>query len=237
MKSIGLIGGMSWESTLLYYRIINREVARRRGGLRSAPMQIASLDFEEIAIRQRRGAWDEMAAILSRSARQLVSAGAACVLICTNTMHRVAPEVRQAIPVPLLHIGEITARAIRQAGMVRVALLGTRFTMEQDFYADVLRGHGIDCLTPDADGRETVHRIIFDELCRGEVRDESRLALLAVIDDLVARGAQGVVLGCTELPLILSPGDRGIPLFDTTRLHALAAVDFALDEPNLGIAA
>ncbi len=230
MKKIGLIGGMSWESTLLYYQVINREVSQRLGGLHSAPMHIASLDFQDIAARQKVQDWPGMAAILTEAARQLVAAGAKCLLIGTNTMHRVAPEVQAACPVPLLHIADVTAAAVRGAGLKRVGLLGTRFTMEQPFYVEHMASHGIDCLTPDEADRQQVHDIIFEELCRGQIREESRRILQGIVGRLVERGAQGVVLGCTELPLILSAKDCAVPLFDTTTLHALAAVDYALDD-------
>lgn len=228
LKAIGLIGGMSWESTAMYYRIINQEVAHRRGGLHSAPMYISSLDFEQIASRQRSGDWESMGTMLSEQARRLVGSGAECILIGTNTMHCIAPQVRAAIEVPLLHIAEITADAITAAGMNRVGLLGTRFTMERPFYIDALARYGVTSLTPPEADRIEVHRIIFEELCRGVVSAESRERLKAAIDGLLERGAQGVVLGCTELPLILQAGDCAVPLFDTTRLHALAAVEFAL---------
>lgn len=229
LRAIGLIGGMSWESTALYYRTINREVARRLGGLRSAPMYIASLDFEEIAGRQRVDDWEGMAAILADAGRDLVGCGADCLLIGTNTMHRVAPQVQAAVEVPLLHIAEVTADAIAAAGLARVGLLGTRFTMEQPFYRELLAARGIGSLVPPADDRAEVHRIIFDELCQGGIRDDSRHRLQAVIATLLRRGAQGIVLGCTELPLILQAEHCPVPLFDTTELHALAAVEFALE--------
>lgn len=229
MKTIGLIGGMSWESSVMYYQVINREVAGRLGGLRSAPLAMISVDFEEIASRQRSGDWEGMAAMLSDSAKSLVRAGADCVLIGTNTMHKVAPEVQAAVDVPLLHIADATAGAIVKAGFERVGLMGTRFTMEQGFYADRLSASGISCVIPDAAQRAEIHRIIFEELCQGKFRDSSRAMLREIAEDLVARGAQGVVLGCTELPLILTAADTAIPLFDTTTLHALAAVEFALN--------
>jgi aspartate racemase len=229
MKSIGLIGGMSWESTVMYYQVINREVGRRLGGLRSAPLAMLSVDFEEIASRQKQGDWEGMAAMLSDAARSLVRAGADCVLIGTNTMHKVAPEVQAAVDVPLLHIADVTADAIVKAGCKTVGLMGTRFTMEQGFYVDRMNRKGVECVIPDEAQRAEIHRIIFDELCRGIFKDSSRAALKAIVEDLAARGAQGVVLGCTELPLILSCADVEIPLFDTTTLHALAAVEFALN--------
>lgn len=230
LRAIGLIGGMSWESTALYYRTINREVARRLGGLHSAPMYIASLDFEEIAQRQRAGDWEAMARILSDAARDLVSNGADCLLIGTNTMHLVAPQVQAAVAVPLLHIAEVTADAIAAGGLARVGLLGTRFTMEQPFYRELLEARGIASLVPPSDDRAEVHRIIFDELCQGGICDDSRRRLQSVIAALLERGAQGIVLGCTELPLILQAEHCPVPLFDTTELHAMAAVEFALQE-------
>jgi aspartate racemase len=229
MRNIGLIGGMSWESTALYYQVINREVAKRLGGLHSAPMQIASLNFQDITARQKAGDWAGMSAILAEAARNLVGSGAQCVLIGTNTMHRVAPEVQAATEVPLLHIADVTAAAILRAGHKTVGLLGTRFTMEQSFYVEHLARHGIACLTPPEDERAEVHRIIFEELCKGDIRDRSRQALQDIVLSLTERGAQGVVLGCTELPLILSAQHCAVPLFDTTTLHALAAVDFAIE--------
>jgi len=228
LKTIGLIGGMSWESTTLYYQIINRETARRLGGLRSAPLHLVSLDFEDIAARQRSADWGGMTGILCNAARQLEASGADCVLIGTNTMHKVAPAVQAAISVPLIHIAAVTAQAILEQGVRTVGLLGTRFTMEQSFYVSDLERRGISCLVPDTEEREEVHRIIFEELCQGEFKDASRRALQEICAGLAARGAQGIVLGCTELPLIVRPGDVPLPLFDTTAIHALAAVDFAL---------
>ena len=228
MKTIGLIGGMSWESTTLYYQIINREVARRRGGLSSARLNLVSLDFQDIAQRQREGDWPGMAGILAGAARQLQDTGAECVLIGTNTMHKVAREVQAATDVPLLHIADVTADAIIRAGLGTVGLMGTRFTMEQPFYVERLAERGIACVVPNQRQRAEVHRIIFEELCQGKVLDASRQWLHLCMADLQARGAQGMVLGCTELPLILGPGDSVLPMFDTTALHAMAAVDFAL---------
>lgn len=219
---------MSWESTTLYYQIINREVARRRGGLSSAKLNLVSLDFQDIALRQRQGDWPGMAAILAGAAQQLQSTGADCVLIGTNTMHKVAPEVQAATDVPLLHIADVTADAIIRTGLGTVGLMGTSFTMEQPFYVERLAERGIACVVPNQRQREEIHRIIFEELCQGKVLDTSRKWLQLCIANLQARGAQGVVLGCTELPLILRPGDSAVPMFDTTSLHAMAAVDFAL---------
>jgi len=228
LKTIGLIGGMSWESTVLYYQTINREVGRRLGGLHSAPLNLVSLDFQAIADKQTAGDWAGMAGVLSQAATRLEQGGADCVLIGTNTMHRVAPEVQSAIGIPLLHIADVTADAIERAGLSEVGLMGTRFTMEQSFYVDRLAARGIRCVIPSPPERTLVHNIIFEELCRGSFRDDSRAALVNVLASLQARGAQGVVLGCTELPLLLRPADCPLPSFDTTELHALAAVDFCL---------
>lgn len=237
MKTIGLIGGMSWESTALYYQLINREVGRRLGKLHSAPLHLISLDFEDIASRQRAGDWDGMSRVLVDAARRLERGGADCVLIGTNTMHRVADDVQAAIRVPLLHIADAAAQAIRARGLNRVGLLGTRFTMEQAFYRDRLAAQDIECVVPTEAERVEVHRIIFDELCRGRLHDGSRRALQEICAGLAARGAQGIVLGCTELPLIVAEGDLPLPVFDTTALHALAAVDFASADPQRRLAA
>ena len=226
MKSIGLIGGMSWESTALYYQSINREVGQRLGRLHSAKLHLCSLDFEEVVAGQKAGAWDELAALLTGAARSLERSGADCVLIGTNTMHRVAAQVQAGIGVPLLHIADAAGAAIQQAGCRTVALLGTRYTMEQPFYVDHLAAQGIRCIVPDEAQREEIHRIIFEELCKGSVLSASRERLNAIIADQLRLGAEGAILGCTELPLLLSQAP--VPLFDTTHLHAMAAVDFAL---------
>ena len=230
MKTIGLIGGMSWESTTLYYQIIQREVARRLGGLNSAPLLMMSLNFEDIVTRQKAQDWASMATILSNTAHRLEHAGAQCILIGTNTMHRVAPDVAAAVTIPLIHIADITAKAILQSGLAKVGLLGTRFTMEQPFYQERLASYGIECVTPDEAERAEVHRIIFEELCKGQFHESSRRALQEIIGKLSQSGAQGVILGCTELPLILQAEHCPLPVFDTTALHALAAVDFCLQD-------
>jgi aspartate racemase len=229
LKNIGLIGGMSWESTALYYEVINRDVARLRGGLRSAPMCIASLDFHEIAERQKAGDWAGMSKILGDAALQLQNAGADCILIGTNTMHKIAPEVQARIDVPLLHIADITAKAILAAGLSKVGLTGTRFTMEEAFYKERLAEHGIECVIPTQEERDDIHRIIFSELCQGVIDAGSKQRFLQCMASLEQRGAQGVILGCTELPLLVDQRDSTLPLFDTTRLHAMAAVAFALN--------
>jgi aspartate racemase len=227
-KIIGLIGGMSWESTVLYYQAINRGVARRLGGLHSAQLLIESLDFEEIASLQRAGDWAALATILGDSAVRLEEAGADCLLIGANTMHLVAPEVAERVCIPLLHVADAAAQAIRARNLSRVALLGTRFTMEKPFYAERLAAQGIEVLVPDEAERAQLHRMIYEELCRGQVLDSSRRSLLAMAGRLAGQGAQGLVLGCTELPMLIEPGHTALPLFDTTALHAAAAVEFAL---------
>lgn len=229
MRTLGLIGGMSWESTIPYYRIVNERVRQRLGGLHSAKLVLHSVDFAEIEALQRADDWDAAAAILVEAARGLRVAGADAIVVCTNTMHLVAPAIEAAVDLPLLHIADATAARIRAAGLSRVALLGTRFTMERDFYRQRIEAAGIDVIVPEASQREMVHRVIYDELCLGRILDASRDAYRAIIDDLVARGAQGVILGCTEIGLLVGEGDATVPLFDTTRIHAQAAADWALD--------
>lgn len=229
MLRIGLIGGMSWESTAEYYRLINREVAARLGGLHSARILLASVDFAEIEAMQTQGRWDDAGAALASEAAALEAGGADLVLICTNTMHKVADAVQAAISIPLLHLADATATAVRAAGLRRIGLLGTAFTMEQDFYRGRLERHGLEVIVPGADDRADVHRIIYDELCLGVIREDSRRRYGEVVDALVAAGAQGVILGCTEIELLLDPdGDAPVPLFATSRIHAVAAVDAAL---------
>ncbi|MEU3922496.1 aspartate/glutamate racemase family protein [Streptomyces sp. NPDC029004] len=228
MKTIGLIGGMSWESSAEYYRLLNELVRERLGGLHSAKCVLHSVDFAEIEGLQVAGDWERAGEILADAARGLQAAGADLLLICTNTMHKVAGQVEAAVSVPLLHLADATADAVRAKGLGRVGLLGTAFTMEQDFYRDRLAGHGLDVLTPDAEGRALVHRVIYEELCLGVVREESRAAYQDVIAGLVAAGAEGVVLGCTEIELLIGEKDSPVPVFPTTRLHVEAAVDAAL---------
>jgi len=228
-KVIGLIGGMSWESSAEYYRIINERVRDRLGGVRSARCLLWSFDFGEIEALQHAGRWDEATAELVAAARRLERGGADCVVICTNTMHRMADQVQAAIGLPLLHIADPTAERIRAAGLSRVGLLGTAFTMEQDFYKGRLAArHGLEILVPGADDRAEVHRVISEGLVQGRALPASREAYRAVIARLVARGAQAVILGCTEIMLLVRPEDSPVPLFDTTALHAEAAVRFAL---------
>ena len=230
MQIIGLIGGMSWESTLPYYRQINEAVRQRLGGLHSARLVLYSVDFHEIERLQHNGDWNAAGARLAEAAQALERAGVEFLVLATNTMHKVADAIEAAVDIPLLHIADPTAAAIQAAGLQRVGLLGTRFTMEQPFYRERLeQRHGIEVLTPDAAQRELVHRVIYEELCLGQIRQESRDAYRQVIAELVLRGAQAVILGCTEIGLLVSAEDASVPLFDTTRLHALAAADKALD--------
>ncbi|MET8625607.1 aspartate/glutamate racemase family protein [Kitasatospora sp. NPDC004669] len=229
MKTLGLIGGMSWESTAEYYRLLNELTRDRLGGLHSAQLVLYSVDFAEIEQLQAAGRWEEAGSILAGAARSLEAAGADLLLICTNTMHKVADQVAAAVSVPLLHLADATAAAVRAAGVRRVGLLGTAFTMEQDFYRGRLASCGLDVLVPEADSRALVHRVIYEELCVGEVREESRAAYRRVIEGLVAAGAEGIVLGCTEIELLIRPEDSPVPVFPTARLHAEAAVAAALD--------
>ena len=231
MKTIGLIGGLSWESSAEYYRIINQAAQRRLGGLHSAKCLMWSFDFGEIEALQAAGDWTAATARMVDAARRLARGGAGCIVICSNTMHRMAAEVEAAVDLPLIHIADATARPIVAAGHQRVGLLGTRFTMEQDFYKGrMVERFGLDVLIPDRAGRNSVHRVIYEELVRGEIRADSRRAYQSVIDGLKAAGAQAVILGCTEIGLLIEPEDSSLPSFDTTALHALAAVDWALSD-------
>ena len=228
MKTIGLIGGMSWESSAEYYRLANELVRERLGGLHSADCILLSVDFAEIESMQAAGEWTAAGERLAEAARSLERAGADFVVLCTNTMHKVAPVIEEAVGIPLLHLADTTAQAVLAAGVTTVGLLGTAFTMEQDFYRDRLASHGLTVLTPPADDRAIVHRVIYDELCLGIVREESRGAYRRIMADLVASGARGIVLGCTEIELLVGPEDATVPTFPTTRLHVEAAVEFAL---------
>lgn len=229
MQTIGLIGGMSWESTAVYYRRLNEQVRARLGGLHSAEILLRSVDFEAIVDFQKSGDWDQASRVLATIARELEQAGASCLLICTNTMHKLADEVQRAVSIPLLHIADMTAAAAKAAGVKRPLLLATRYTMEQDFYVARLRErYAIDPIVPGVDDRTAVHEIIFDELCRGIVRDESRRRYLDVVARGKAQGADGVILGCTEIGLLIGPQHVDLPIFDSTLLHADAAVDFAM---------
>jgi len=229
MKTIGLIGGMSWQSSAEYYRLINEGVHDRLGEHHSARLVLYSVDFQPIEEAQREARWEDTAAILGEAGAAVQRAGAELLVLCTNTMHKVAAAIEEAAGIPLIHIADATARAIHRAGLTRVALLGTRFTMEDDFYRGRLEEHfGLEVLTPPETDRNEVHRIIYDELCHGQVLPESRQAYQRIIADLAGRGAGGVILGCTEIPMLIRPDDVAIPVFDTTRLHAEAAVDAAL---------
>ena len=229
MKTIGLIGGMSWESTVPYYRLINEAVRARLGGLHSAKLVLHSVDFHEVERLQREGDWAQAGELMAGAARSLEAAGADFLVLCTNTMHKVAGSIESAVPIPLLHIADATGDAIRQAGHSTVGLLGTRFTMEEAFYRDRLRErHGLQVLVPDEADRGIVHRVIYEELCLGLVRPGSRAEYARILAGLAARGAQAVILGCTEISMLVGPGDSELPLFDTTAVHAQAAAVRAL---------
>jgi len=230
MKVIGMIGGMSWESSLEYYRIVNEEVKKRLGGLHSAKVLMLSVDFYEIEELQSSGNWQESARILIKAARDLEKGGAEFVLICTNTMHKVAPEVQASIKIPLIHIADAVGEEINKQNLYKVGLLGTKFTMEQDF----LKGHlvdkfNLDVIIPGADSRQIVHEVIYNELCLGSIRKESKQSYCEIIEEMAKSGAQGVILGCTEISLLVQSADVSLPLFDTTAIHCRKAVDFSLN--------
>ena len=229
MKTIGLLGGMSWESSLEYYRIINQRVKERLGGLHSAKCLLYSVDFQEIETLLHQGLWDEAGRLLGEAARALQRGGADFLMICTNTMHKVAPVVQQQISIPLLHIADPTAKSVLSQGIRKIGLLGTRFTMQEDFYkGKLVHDHGLTVLTPTDTDMDMIHQVIFEELCLGLVKDVSKKKYIAVIKRLEAAGAEGVILGCTEIGLLVKDQDCSIPLFDTTVIHAEAAVDDAL---------
>ncbi|WP_053376413.1 aspartate/glutamate racemase family protein [Paenibacillus sp. FJAT-27812] len=231
MRTIGLIGGMSWESSLLYYQIINQSVKEKLGGHHSAKSILLSVDFQEIIDLQHQGNWNEATKIMIDSAQKLEAAGADLIVICTNTMHKMAKEVEESVSIPLLHIADATATEIVKAGIKKVALLGTAFTMEQDFYKGRLaEKFELEVIVPNASDRKIVHDIIYQELCLGIINDESRKAYLKIIDGLNKQGAEAVILGCTEITLLIAQDDCSIPIYDTTRLHAESAVDYALKE-------
>jgi len=230
MKTIGLLGGMSWESSIEYERIINTEVRRRLGGVHSADLLIRSYDFEAIELLQEEGDWDTAGQVLADDAARLEEAGADVIVLATNTMHKVARQIEDAIGIPFLHIADATADAVEAEGIEAIALLGTRYTMEQDFYRGRLTAHGLEVLVPGAADRTFVHDVIFNELVRGRIVDASKQRYLEVIDRLHDRGAEGVIAGCTEIELLVTPDDVEQPYFPTARLHAMAAVDFALDD-------
>ncbi len=225
MKTIGLLGGMSWESTELYYRLINEGIKTQLGGLHSARIAMVSVDFQEIEEMQHNGDWAGAGQALTQAAKQVEAAGADFLLICTNTMHKVAPQVQDAISIPILHLADTTAKRIKAAGMKTIGLLGTRFTMEEDFYKGrLVEKYELDVLIPPKSDREIVHRVIYDELCVGQVQDESRDEFLRIIEDLRDRGAEGIIEGCTEIVMLVQQHHTDIPLFDTTSIHAEEAV-------------
>jgi aspartate racemase len=230
MKTIGLIGGMSWESSIEYYRIINETVKQRLGGLHSAKSVMVSVDFAEIEALQHQERWDEATALMIETARNVEAGGADFVLICTNTMHKMADAVQAHIQIPLLHIADATADRIKSMGLQRVGLLGTRFTMEEDFYRGrLVERHGLHVVVPAEEEREIVHRVIYDELCVGDVRQSSREQYVSIMAHLANAGAEGIILGCTEISLLVRDDDSPVPIFDTTRVHAVAAVEYALE--------
>jgi len=229
MRTIGLIGGMSWESSSHYYRLLNEEVKRRLGGLHSARCILASVDFAEVEPLQRAGRWDELGAMLNRAALDLERAGADLLLVCANTMHKVADAVTRGVRIPLLHVVDVTAERVKAAGVRKVGLLGTRYVMEEAFYRDRLASHGLEVTVPGPEDRAEVNRVIFEELVLGRLEPASKARYLAIMRSLLAGGAQGVILGCTEIGLLVQQPDLPAPLFDTTELHAMAAVDRALE--------
>ena len=229
MKTIGMIGGMSWESSIEYYRIVNQAVRKKLGGLHSAKSIMYSVEFAEIEELQHQNQWDKLAEIMVEAGRSLERGGADFVIICTNTMHKLYDKVQQSIKIPMLNIADATAENIKSDGIDRIALLGTRFTMEENFYKGrLVEKYGLEVMIPSPDQMETVHRVIYDELCAGIIKPDSKHRYAAIIQDMVAEGAGGVILGCTEIGLLVKPEDSPVPLFDTTEIHARAAVDYAL---------
>lgn len=230
MKTIGLLGGMSWESTVSYYTLINQGIQSELGGLHSAKILLGSVDFQEIETCQAQGEWEKSGEILADYAKGLEAAGADFLLICTNTMHKVAPQIQQQLTIPILHIADATIDQLKQKGITKVGLLGTKYTMTQDFYKERIIDQGIEVLIPDEEAIERVNTVIFDELCLGTINAASKQQYLAVIDQLKAEGVQGIILGCTEIGLLIQQADVDIPLFDTTEIHCTAAVKKALAE-------
>ena len=229
MKTIGMIGGMSWESSLEFYRIINLTVKERLGGLHSAKSIMYSIDFEEVEVLQREDKWDEAALIMIDAAQRVERGGADFIVLCTNTMHKLAAEIQASVEIPILHIADATADAIKAQGINKVGLLGTKYTMEEDFYKGRLQDDfGIDIVIPTENERQVVHDVIYNELCVGKLHDSSREKFIDIINNLIEKGAKSIILGCTEIPLLVKPEDIDVPLFDTTRIHAKAAVDYAL---------
>lgn len=230
MKTLGLIGGMSWESTQTYYQYINQAVREKLGGLHSAQLLMWSFDFHDIEQDQAAGDWDAATDKMIDAAKRLKSAGAHAIVICTNTMHKMAEQVENSAGLPLIHIADTTAKSIQDKGLKKVGLLATRYTMEQDFYKGrLIHQHGIDVIIPDEEGRSTVHDIIYNELCQGIIRENSRQAYQSVIQSLITQGAEGIILGCTEIGLLIEQKDVSVPVFDTTKIHAEEAVSFALE--------
>lgn len=232
MKTIGLIGGMSWESTVPYYQIINEEVKKRLGGLHSARIILYSVEFDEIEKCQSAGDWEKSGRILGKAAQGLETAGADFILICTNTMHKVAPQIASMIHIPIIHIADATASELEKSNISKVGLLGTKYTMTQDFYKKKLIDRGIDVLIPEDTDIDVVNNIIFQELCVGQIKEESRKEFQRIIDSLKAKGAEGVILGCTEIGLLIQQPDSSLPVFDTTQIHARRAVEIALEKDN-----
>ena len=229
MKTIGLIGGMSWESSIEYYRIINETAKEKLGGLHSAKSLMVTVDFAEIEKLQHEDRWDEAAQILVKCAQDLEHGGADCIILCTNTMHKIADQIQANTKIPFLHIADATAEKIKSSGLQKIGLLGTRFTMEQDFYKGRLtEKYGLEVLIPNKDGREFIHRVIYDELCLGMVKNDSREGYKKIMQSLVEQGAQGIILGCTEIELLVKQEDSSVPLFPTTHIHAVAAMEYAL---------
>ncbi|ALM53168.1 aspartate/glutamate racemase family protein [Halomonas huangheensis] len=228
MKTIGLLGGMSWESTVSYYQVINREVGRIMGGLHSAKVVLVSVDFAEVESLQHQGRWADAGDMLGNAARQVEDGGAELLVLCTNTMHKVARHIEKAVEIPLLHIADATADALIEDGIQRVGLLGTSFTMEQPFYRERLESYGLGVQVPDTPARESLHRIIYEELCHGEIKESSRTEVLEMIERLRENGAQAVILGCTEIALLVSAEHTVTPLYDTTTIHARRAVELAV---------
>ena len=228
MKTIGMIGGMSWESTLEYYTLINNAVKKALGGYHSAKCILHSVDFHEVEVCQSAGAWDKVGDMLTKAAQGLEKAGADFIILCTNTMHKVLPQMEAGIHIPILHIADALAGTLKESGIEKAALLGTRYTMEQAFYIDRIKSHGIQVLTPEMEDREFINRVIFEELCLGKLLPESKARYIRIIEALQDQGAQGAILGCTEIGLLVKQQDTKVPLFDTTCIHAQAAVSWAL---------
>lgn len=230
MKTIGLLGGMSWESTVEYYRIINETAREKLGGLHSAKIVLNSVDFAEIEFLQRQGRWDEATTLMISAAQQVERGGGDFLLICTNTMHKMAEAIQKQIQIPILHIADATAQEVKKVGCKKIGLLGTKFTMEDTFYKGrLIDPHQLDVVIPNARDRQIIHRIIYDELCLGKIDPDSKSQYIRIMDDLISQGAQGIILGCTEISLLVQQADSTVPLFDTTRIHAEAAFALAMD--------